>query len=102
MEPTPLRVDKIKRILEMSSRKRHFPTYPCGAAHAQAVGPPDQHLLPMETTWQPSGTISDTDTMSREESSLWKPSGSHLPTPFCAIIIYRVRSPHMCTSPAWD
>jgi len=39
MEPTPLRVDKIRRILETSSSSTHLPPYECGAADAQAVGP---------------------------------------------------------------
>ena len=38
MEPTPLCVDKIGRILETSSSLTRIPNYRGGAANAQAVG----------------------------------------------------------------
>jgi len=38
MEPAPLRVDKIGRILETSSSSTHIPSYKCGAADGQSVG----------------------------------------------------------------
>jgi hypothetical protein len=39
MHPTPLRVDKIVRILKADLRSTAFPIYWCGAGDGQAVGP---------------------------------------------------------------
>jgi len=45
MEPTPLRVNKIRAILKLGIGPSAFPIYRCAAAEAQAVGRLE-HLLP--------------------------------------------------------
>jgi hypothetical protein len=43
VQPTPLRVDEIVRILKALFVSKVISIYRCGAADAQAVGPPQAH-----------------------------------------------------------